>query len=255
VSGDLQELLGAVASPIRREILWLTWDAELPVGDIGESFDISGPTLSSHLATLRDAGLVTMRVDGNFRRYRCNQDAVRKLIPVLAANDRRWEAADDIDERKLASASPGLVVQVAVDVPIGQSDAFDAFVDERRYSGWLGGPVHIRNGRFRATLEWGTEVRGTYEVISPPDLIAMRWDFEDDAVPLPGRTPLVAYLRVHARGRGSRVEVHQLAHDEREAIFLTDAWSTVLGRFADAHAKSAPGRRAPRPKRRARGRG
>ena len=106
---------------------------------------------------------------------------------------------------------------MAVDVPIGQSDAFDAFVDERRYSGWLGGPVRIRNGRFRATLEWGTEVRGTYEVVSPPDLIAMRWDFDDDAVPLPGRTPLVAYLRVHARGRGSRVEVHQLAHDERQA--------------------------------------
>ena len=78
MAGDLQALLDAVASPIRREILWLTWDAELPVGDIGESFDISGPTLSSHLATLRDAGLVTMRVDGNFRRYRCNQDAVAR---------------------------------------------------------------------------------------------------------------------------------------------------------------------------------
>ena len=251
MAADLQALLEAVASPIRREILWLTWGAELPVGDIGAHFDISGPTLSSHLATLRDAGLVTMRAEGNFRRYRCNQEAVRSLVPLLAANDRRWEAADDIGERELATASPGLVVEVAVDVGIGQADAFEAFVDERRYSDWLGVPVRIRNGRFRATLEWGTEVRGVYEVVSPPDLIAMRWDFDDDAVPLPGRTPLVAYLRVHPRGSDSRVEVHQLASDQQQADFLTDAWSMVLGRFAEAHANgAATGGRAPRPKRR-----
>ena len=93
------------------------------------------------------------------------------------------------------------------------------------------------------------------EVVSPPDLIAVRWDFDDDAVPLPGRTGLVAYLRVHARSRGSRVEVHQLALDQCEADVITDAWAMVLGRSADAHAtKGAPGRRVPRPKRGAGGR-
>ena len=80
----------------------------------------------------------------------------------------------------------------------------------------------------------------------------MRWDFDDDAVPIPGRTPLVAYLRVHPTRRGSRVEVHQLANDQQQAAFLTDAWSMVLGRFADAHrhGEAPPTRRAPRPKRR-----
>lgn len=250
---DLQALLDAVASPIRREILWLTWDAELPVTAIRTAFEISGPTLSAHLAILREAGLVTMRVDGNFRRYRCNQEAVRSLVPFLAANDARWEVADDVDERALARAGTGLAVSASVDVPIPQADAFEAFVDEVRYSGWLGAPVRIRNRRFRATLEWGTEVRGTYEVISPPDLLAMRWDFDDDAVPIPGRTPLVAYLRVHDRGRGScAVEVHQLASDQQQAAFLADAWSTVLGRFAEAHRDGvpAPRPRSPRPKRR-----
>jgi DNA-binding transcriptional ArsR family regulator/uncharacterized protein YndB with AHSA1/START domain len=230
-----------------------TAENPLGAGDIGVAFEISGPTLSSHLATLRAAGLVTMRVDGNFRRYRCNQDAVRALIPFLAANDSRWEAADDIDERHLATADTCLAVVVSVDVPISQFDAFDAFVDERRYGDWLGAPVHIRNGRFRATLEWGTEVRGTYEVVSPPDLIAMRWDFDDDAVPLPGRTPLIAYLRVSSRGRrASTVEVQQLANDQHEAAFLADAWSMVLGRFVEAHRDGVPtGRpRTSRPKRR-----
>jgi DNA-binding transcriptional ArsR family regulator len=249
VPADLQALLDAVNSPVRREILWLTWDAELSVGDIRAHFAIAGPTLSSHLATLRDAGLVTMRIDGNFRRYRCNQDAVRALVPFLAANDERWVAADDIDERARASASHGLVTQVAVEVPVGPAEVFEAFTDGDRYTDWLGAPVQIREGRFRATLEWGTEVRGTYEVVSPPDLIAMRWDFDDDAVPIPGRTPLVAYLRVHPTPTGSRVEVHQLAHDTQQASFLTDAWSMVLGRFAQAYAGVDRPKRSVRPRR------
>lgn len=109
-------------------------------------------------------------------------------------------------------------------------------------------PVTIRDQHFRATLEWGTQVRGTYETVHAPELIAMRWDFHD--VPVPGRE-LVAYLRVSPTRRGSRVEVHQLAGGEQQAAFLTEAWSMVLGRFAEAHAGGGltPTRRAARPKR------
>lgn len=240
-------VLDAVGSPVRREILWLTWSDELTVGEIGAHLEVSGPTLSSHLSTLRAAGLVAMRVDGNFRRYRCRQDAVRALVPFLASTDERWEGADELPERELAAADRAFAVVVAVDVAVPRAEAFEAFADGRRYSEWLGVPVRIRRRSFRATLEWGTEVRGTYEVVSPPELIAMRWDFDDGDVPLPGRE-LVGYLRVHARGRGSRVEVHQLAGDEAQAAFLAGAWRMVLGRFAEASA-APPRRRPPRPKR------
>jgi DNA-binding transcriptional ArsR family regulator len=253
VATDVQAVFEAVASSVRREILWLTWGNELTVGQIGAHFDLSGPSLSAHLATLREAGLVTMRVDGNFRRYRCNQDAVRGLVPFLASNDERWVVAEEIPERHLASAGRSLAVHASVDVPVDQATAFEAFADGGRYSAWLGVPVRIRGRTFSSTLEWGTQVRGTYEVISPPDLIAMRWDFEDDAVPLPGQQ-LVAYLRVRPTARGSLVEVHQLAADERQASFLTEAWSMVLGRFAEAHEEGAaePPARTARPKRRRR---
>jgi DNA-binding transcriptional ArsR family regulator/uncharacterized protein YndB with AHSA1/START domain len=253
VAPDLQRLLDAIASPVRREILWLTWDAERSVGELGEHFQISGPTLSSHLATLRDAGLVSMRIDGNFRRYRCNQDAVQALIPLLASNDERWVVADDIPERERASSARGYVVRVHVDVPLHPEDAFAAFTDADRYSAWLGVPVRLENGKFSATMEWGTQIRGTYEVVNAPTLIAMRWDFDDDSVPLPGRG-LVAYLRITPTRRGSRVEVHQLADDAAQAEFLDVAWAMVLGRFAGAHesGRAAPGpARPPRAKRRA----
>lgn len=247
---NAQSIFDALASTIRREILWLTWSDELPVGEIGSHFDLSGPTLSSHLAVLRDAGLVTVRVDGNFRRYRCNTEAVRALVPFLASNDERWVAADEIPERQLATAARSIAVTVDVDVVLDQAAVFDAFIDGERYSAWLGVPVHIRDRRFRATMEWGTQIRGVYEVVSPPDLIAMRWDFDDEKVPIPGRE-LVAYLRVHPTARGSRIEVQQLAADERQASFLADAWSMVLGRFASAHANGSvpPRSRASRPKR------
>ncbi len=229
---DAQLLLDAVASPVRREILWLTWADELSVREIGAHFEVSGPTLSSHLTTLRDAGLVTMRVDGNFRRYRCNQEAVRALVPFLASTDERWVVADQLPEQDLATKGRAEAVVAAVEVPIPQEAAFEAFVDGARYSRWLGVPVHIRDRRFRATLEWGTQVRGTYEVVSPPDLIAMRWDFDDDAVPVPGRQ-LVGYLRFFPTPPGCRVEVHQAAETPAQAEFLTAAWSMVLGRFKE----------------------
>jgi DNA-binding transcriptional ArsR family regulator/uncharacterized protein YndB with AHSA1/START domain len=244
-----QAMIDAIASPVRREILWLTWSDELAAGEIGQHFDLSAPTLSSHLTSLRDAGLVTMRRDGNFRRYRCNQDAVRMLVPFLAVNDARWEAADDVPERDLASSEVTLAVTISVEVPVSREVAFDAFANGDRYSEWLGVPVHIRNGRFRARLEWGTEARGTYEIVHPPELIAMRWGFDDDAIPVP-TDGLDAYLRVHPARRGSRVEVHQLATDERQLQFLRSAWSMVLGRFADAHkhGQLAPVTRTVRPK-------
>jgi uncharacterized protein YndB with AHSA1/START domain len=80
-------------------------------------------------------------------------------------------------------------------------------------------------------MEWGTEVRGTYEVVSPPDLIAMRWDLDDDNPPVPGQE-LTGYLRVRTRKpRGARVEVHQLVSDAGQAELMEAAWRTVLGRL------------------------
>jgi uncharacterized protein YndB with AHSA1/START domain len=103
-------------------------------------------------------------------------------------------------------------------------------------------------------MEWGTEVRGRYELVLPPSLIVMRWDFEDDNVPVPG-AELTGYLWVHRRGKGSRVEVHQLVDAPHQAPFMEIAWTTVLGRLqANVVAACAPdaavGRRPRRAKRR-----
>jgi DNA-binding transcriptional ArsR family regulator len=75
-SEDLQKVLRAVASPVRREILWMIAERELPAGDIAAAARVTAPTVSEHLRVLRDAGLVTMRIDGSFRRYQPRRDAL-----------------------------------------------------------------------------------------------------------------------------------------------------------------------------------
>ena len=49
----------ALADPTRRRILELLEADDLTAGELAAHFDISKPTLSHHLATLKAAGLVT----------------------------------------------------------------------------------------------------------------------------------------------------------------------------------------------------
>ena len=59
------EIFAALAHPTRRQILQDLKDGELPAGEIAARFSATGPTISRHLAVLRQAGLVAERRDGN----------------------------------------------------------------------------------------------------------------------------------------------------------------------------------------------
>src|SRR5947209_10042555 len=250
---DLDTVMRALSAPTRREILGLVWDRELAAGDIAAAFSLSAATISEHLAVLRDAGLVEMARVGTSRRYRARQSALAGLHGALEGANK-WVTAQDVPERRLAHAVTHHAVVVDVDVPTDQPTTFAAFTDDAVYSRWLGVPVSIRDGWFAATMEWGTEIRGRYELVVPPQLIVMRWDFEDDNVPVPGRS-LTGYLHVQpADGDGAHVEVHQLAESPEQAEFMSAAWGMVLGRLkkgvlaaSDLRVKVQP--RRPRPKR------
>jgi DNA-binding transcriptional ArsR family regulator/uncharacterized protein YndB with AHSA1/START domain len=249
----MQKILAALTSPIRREIVALIWDRELRAGEIAAAFDVTPPTISQHLTVLRDADLVTMTAEGTSRRYRARKDVLHGLHGALS-DSLKWTPADDLPEAAASDAATKLVVVASVDVDTDQHTTFAAFADPQIYSRWLGVPVSIEDGRFACTLEWGTRVRGRYEVVCAPELIAMRWDFEDDIVPIPGGE-MAAYLRVHPSGDGSHVEVHQVVDTAEQAAFMQSAWGFVLGRLkAGIVAASDPTarvtRRRARPKQR-----
>ena len=226
---DIQKVLAALTSPIRREILALIWDRELPAGQIAEAFAVTKPTISQHLAVLRESGLVTARVAGTSRRYQARRETLRGLHAALG-DQGKWSNADDMPERALSDTRTKPVVVASTDVAVSQQDTFTAFTDPAVYSRWLGVPVTLQDGRFACKMEWGTSVRGRYELVCPPELIVMRWDFEDDNVPVPGGE-MTGYLRIQPRGSGSHVEVHQLVDTPAQSRFMEGAWAMVLGRL------------------------
>ena len=250
---DMQKILAALTSPVRREILGLIWDRALPAGEIAAEFEVSAPTISQHLNVLRDADLVTRTSEGTFRRYRARQDVLRGLHGALW-DSAKWTPADDLPESNLARVHTVRAVVASVEVDVDRDTAFAAFTDPAVYSRWLGVPVTLDDGRFACTMEFGTRVRGRYDVVSPPDLIAMRWDFADDNVPVPGGE-MTAYLRFAPLESGCRVEAQQLVDSDAQAEFMEVAWAMVLGRckagvVAASNPEIATPPRRPRPKRR-----
>ena len=74
----------ALADETRREILRLLRDGPLTSGQIADRFHSSWPTISRHLAVLRDSGLVLAERRGQEIRYELNtsvfQDFIQHLI-------------------------------------------------------------------------------------------------------------------------------------------------------------------------------
>lgn len=253
---DIQKVIAALGSPVRRDILALVWDRELPAGEIAKAFDLTKPTISQHLAVLRQAGLVTLTSAGTSRRYRAQPAALAGLRGALSGSSK-WVNIDDAPERALAEAYTKPVVAAGVEVPTDRAATFAAFIDPALYSRWLGVPVTIDDGAFACTMEWGTHVRGRYEVVSPPELIALRWDFEDEVVPVPGGA-MTGYIRFTEVEGGTRVDVHQIVDTTVQAEFMEGAWTLVLGRLKAGVVRAlspqppgeAVGVRPARPKRR-----
>jgi len=79
----------ALAEPNRVEILRLTRDGPLSVGDIAAHFDISLQAVSQHLQVLKEAGLLNEQRDGTRRLYSVEPEglrAVRDFVEELWPN-------------------------------------------------------------------------------------------------------------------------------------------------------------------------
>jgi len=66
----------AIADDTRQQIMTVCCCGELSVTEIVEKIGFSQPTISHHLAILRDAGLVHIREEGKQTFYTLNQDHI-----------------------------------------------------------------------------------------------------------------------------------------------------------------------------------
>lgn len=70
----------ALADPTRRQILEDLREGELTAGDIAGRFPISGPSISRHLGTLKNAGLVRERRDANRIYYALEEERLALCV-------------------------------------------------------------------------------------------------------------------------------------------------------------------------------
>ena len=73
----------ALSHPARRRIVAMLRRGPLASGDIASAFDMAWPTVTGHLAMLKDAGLVVAEREGVSIRYRLNISAVEEALGFL----------------------------------------------------------------------------------------------------------------------------------------------------------------------------
>jgi ArsR family transcriptional regulator len=73
----------ALGDPTRREILRLLRDGPKTSGEIADRFPTSWPTVSRHLAVLRDAGLILSERNGQQIVYELNTTVFQDLVEYL----------------------------------------------------------------------------------------------------------------------------------------------------------------------------
>lgn len=96
----MQSLL-AIADPTRRHIVELLAQGERTAGELVDEFDLSAPAISQHLNVLREAGLVTTRVEGTSRIQSLNPAGLDELGAWLEKTRSIWSSRLDALEREL----------------------------------------------------------------------------------------------------------------------------------------------------------
>ena len=95
-----------LGDPIRRRILELLAEGELPAGAVGavvqEEFGITQPAVSLHLRVLRESGFVTVRPEGARRLYAVRPDGLRDVDEWVDRFRRFWAPPLDALATELA---------------------------------------------------------------------------------------------------------------------------------------------------------
>ena len=96
----MQSLL-AIADPTRRRIVELLAERDRTAGELVSEFAMSAPAISQHLKVLREAGLVTVRAEGQSRVQSLNPGGFDDLDAWLEKTRTVWSHRLDALEREL----------------------------------------------------------------------------------------------------------------------------------------------------------
>ncbi|MGA8303148.1 MAG: metalloregulator ArsR/SmtB family transcription factor [Thermoplasmata archaeon] len=84
-------IFGALAHPIRRDILTRLAVRDAGVGDLAAAYDVSLPTISRHLKCLERAGLVAVTREWRYRTRHLNVAPLADAFGWLAQYRAMWD--------------------------------------------------------------------------------------------------------------------------------------------------------------------
>ena len=76
----MNETLKAISDPVRRDILSMLRGGKKSAGEIGEQFNLTGATVSYHLAKLKAADLIAEEKYKNFVFYELNASVFEEVL-------------------------------------------------------------------------------------------------------------------------------------------------------------------------------
>ena len=76
----MNETLKAISDPVRRDILSMLKEGKKSAGEIGEHFNLTGATVSYHLAKLKNADLIVEEKHKNFIYYELNTSVFEDVL-------------------------------------------------------------------------------------------------------------------------------------------------------------------------------
>jgi DNA-binding transcriptional ArsR family regulator len=91
-----KDVFGALAHPLRREIVERLSRGPAAVGEVTRDFTVSKPTISRHLRTLEEAGIVSRVIDGRIHRLALRPESLAETSAWLENQRRRWERVFDV---------------------------------------------------------------------------------------------------------------------------------------------------------------
>src|SRR5205085_9607898 len=105
VSSMANDTFKALAHPLRRDIVERLSGGTATVGEVTRDFGVSKPTISRHLKTLEEAGVVSRVIDGRTHRLALRPDALAEASSWIDIQRERWERLFDVvdaylEERK-----------------------------------------------------------------------------------------------------------------------------------------------------------
>jgi len=90
------DTFGALAHPLRREIVERLSRGPATVGEVTSGFTVSKPTISRHLRMLEDAGVISRVIDGRNHRLALRADTLADAEAWIEQQRTRWGHLFDV---------------------------------------------------------------------------------------------------------------------------------------------------------------